>query len=165
MTALEQANVLLLDVERKRGLPPTKLGIEDQIAFGTLMFKFVPERNVLVVAILISHDALWNKIDDQASTAFLRAKAALSDPAIGGLFDSGGGSWMFERSTGKTFLFREFSLDTSGSSISNAIDEMTAVVPAWQSRWRNAVARIAHGREPPPQQPVTLKNDPYAGQL
>jgi hypothetical protein len=165
MSKSEMASLLAMDVARLRGLKPEPLGPENQVAYGTLLLKYVSDPDRLVCAILISHDDMWDGYGEKAANAYLRATAALSDPNIGGLFDTGGGAWMFDRLSGKTYLFRAFPLNTSPAQVNDGITQLARVAPAWVSRWQGAVARIAHGREPPPRHPVTLANDPYAGRL
>ena len=160
-----QANQLVQEVERLRGLPQAPLGPEDQVAFGTLMFKYLPDQNRLVAAILVTHFDLWNRFNDEFTRNYRRSIAALSDPAIGGMFDTAGGAWMFEEATGKTYLYRLYPLETPPATINRDLDRMAEVVPAWASRWTGAVADIAQGKAPPPRRPVTLADDPYAGQL
>ena len=165
MTDAERANALVLNVAHRRNLPEAALGPANQVAFGTLLFKYLPDRQRLVCAILVTHDGLWDKIDAQATATYLRVNAALSDPAIGGRFDTGGGAWVFEAATGKTYLSREYPLDTPAEVIAADIDRMAQVVPAWATRWMYAVAQIALDHEPPPKRPVTIADDPYAGRL
>lgn len=165
MSSQAHADQLVMEVERLRGLPLAALGPGDQVAFGTLMFKFLADRDQLIAAVLIAHDPTWNRIGDAFTANYRRSRAALSDPAIGGRFDTAGGAWMFEEPTGKTYLFTAFPLDTPPAAINAQIERMAAVAPAWELRWLAEVARIAHGKHPAPTRPVTLADDPYAGQL
>jgi len=165
MSSHARVNELVMAVERLRGLSPTPLGREDQVAFGTLMFKYLAPREQLIAAIMVEDFDLWNKLGPDRAAKYKRSQAALSDPAIGGRFDSGGGAWMFEEATGRTYLYRSFPPDASAAEVNAAIERMAAVVPAWTTRWSTAVAEIAHGHAPPPQRPVTLADDPYAGRL
>lgn len=165
MTEAEQADALIQKVAKEQGLKPEQLGDDNQVAYGTLQFRYVPENHMIETAILISQNGLWNKINDEATKKYLIAKQALMNPAIGGLFDSGGGSWRFEESTGSTYLYRDYALDTSAKAISQGIDAMTAVAPEWVSTWSTVVANIAHGHEPAPANPVTLKDNPYKDRL
>ena len=160
-----RANQLVMEVQRLRGLPPAPLQAEVPVAHGTLLFRFLPNSDRLTVSILVAHDPSWNRLSEQFAANYRRARAALSDPAIGGLFDTGGGGWMFEERTGKTYLYAAFPLDAPASAVNARINSMERVAPAWEMRWLTEVARIAHGEHPPPAQPVTLEEDPYAGQL
>ena len=162
---LNQAQRLVQDISRLRGLKPAPLGPDHQVAYGTLLFKFVPESGRLVCAILVSHLGIWDQINDEATAAYRRYIAGLSNPRIGGMFDTAGGSWMFEASSGKTYLYQSFALDTPPKVVNQAIDGMARVVPAWVTRWEGVVADIVHGKQPPPTHRVTLENDPYAGRL
>ncbi len=165
LSPLAQANKLVLAVESKRGLQSTPLNAENQIAFGTLMFRFLPNRDKLVVAVLVAHDPTWNRINDQFTATYRRSRAALSDPQIGGLFDTAGSAWLFEETTGRTYLYREFPLDTLPAAINKSIGAIAEIVPAWEFRWLTAVAEISQGKRPAPSQRVTMDNDPYAGEL
>ncbi len=165
MTTLDQANATVEAVQKLRGLPPTPLGSENQIAFGTLMFKFIPETGALICAILVSQDGLWEQISPEFSANYLKTMTAYSDPKIGGMFDSGGGQWMFDRETGSLYLYRSYQPATPATAINADLDRMARLVPAWETRWGYAVAQIVHGKEAPPPRPVTLENDPYAGRL
>ncbi len=160
-----QADQLVNQVQRLRGLAVAPLGSEGQVAHGTLMFKHVPGEERLIAAILIAHDPSWNKLGDAFAANYRKARAALSDPAIGGRFDTGGGRWIFDEQSGKTYLYAAFPLDEPAANVSAQIDSMARIAPAWEMRWLTEVARIAHGKRPAPQRPVTLEADPYAGQL
>lgn len=160
-----QADQLVNAVQRLRGLPIAPLGPEGQIAHGTLMFKHVAGEDRLIAAILISHDPSWNKLGDAFAANYRKARAALSDPAIGGRFDTGGGRWLFDEASGKTYLYAAFPLNESAAAVSAQIDRMARLAPAWEMRWLTEVARIAHGKRPAPTQPVTLEADPYGGEL
>lgn len=165
MSSQARAEALVTEVQRLRGLPPAPLGAAGQVAHGTLLFKHLPDQGQLAVAILVAHDPTWNRISPTFAENYRRARAALSDPAIGGHFDTGGGSWLFEEATGKTFLYAAFPVDAPASAVDAQIERMARVVPAWELRWLAEVARIAHGKKPAPVRPVTLENDPYADQL
>ena len=165
MSTHADAEQLVMAVERLRDLPPAPLGPDDQVAFGTLMFKYVPERSQMIAAILVAHDPTWNRISDTFTANFRRARAALSDPQVGGRFDTAGGAWMFDEATGKTYLYTAFPLNTPPPAINAQIERMSSIVPAWETRWLAEVARIAHGKRSAPLRPVTLADDPYSGQL
>ncbi len=161
----ESASRLVMEVSRLRGLRPAPLGPDHQVAYGTLLFKYEPESNRLICAIMVSHNGLWRSFGEEAANAVLRAMQALSDPAIGGMFDTGGGTWSFEKETGKNYLQVTFPLTADPAEVNRGIDSMARVVPAWVTRWLTAVARIAHDRAEPPKEKVTLENDPYVGEL
>ncbi len=165
MAPADRADRLVLQVERLRGLRPDPLGKENQVAYGTLMLRYLPDTDRLMAAIMVNDFDMWKKMGAEFAGNYRRAVAALSDPAIGGMFDTGGGAWLFEEATGKTFLYRSYPLDTPAATIDRDIDRMAEVVPAWVTRWTGAVADIAHGHAARPAHPVTLKNDPYAGRL
>ncbi|HEX8556198.1 MAG TPA: hypothetical protein VF695_15955 [Sphingomonas sp.] len=165
MSSLAEANRLVMEVEALRGMPAAPLGADGQIAFGTMMFKYLPDRNQVIAAILVAHDPTWNRISPAFATNYRRARAALSEPAIGGRFDTGGGAWMFEEATGKTYLYAAAPADIGAAALNAQIERMARLVPAWETRWLAEVARIAHGKRPAPTRAVTLDDDPYAGQL
>lgn len=165
MTNEKEGSRLVMEVSRLRGLRPEPLGPDNQVAYGTLLFKYAREPDRLVCAILVTHNGLWQSFGETRANAFLRTVQALSDPAIGGMFDTGGGAWSFERETGKIYLYIAFPLNADPAGVNRGIDSMARVVPAWATRWQLAVANIAHGRAPPPKELVTLQNDPYSGKL
>lgn len=165
MTELAQADELAKSVVRQRGLQPASLSPKGVVSYGTLQFEYDAAGRQLVVSILTAEDQLWDQLGDEFKRNYLSSKRALSDPAIGGMFDSGGGSWRFEPDTGRTYLFRTYRLNTPPSQISSDLDAMANVVPAWTTRWSGAVAEIAQGIAPPPRSRVTLANDAYADRL
>lgn len=165
MTPLDQANATILNVQKLRGIAPTPLGADNQIAFGTLLFRYAPDTNTLTTAILVSQDSLWNQISPEFTANYRRTMAAYSDPKIGGLFDDGGGQWLFDDTTGSLYLYRSYPPATDPAAINADLDRMARVVPAWETRWGYALAQIVHGKERAPTRPVTLADDPYAGRL
>lgn len=165
MSAEQSASRLVMEISRLRNLTPAPLGPDHQVAYGTLLFRYVPGPDRLVCAIMVAHNGLWQSFGEERANAYLRTIQALSDPSIGGMFDTGGGSWSFDKETGKSYLFVAFPLTADPVEVNRSIDAMARVVPAWTTRWRLAVAEIVHGGKPVPKQRVTLQNDPYAGKL
>lgn len=158
------ADRLAQDVARLRGIEGEPLRGE-RIAYGTLQFEYLADEQALKVAILVSEDELWNQLGDEFRENYLRSTRALSDPRIGGMFDTAGGAWEFDPKTGKTFLYRLYPLTAQPAAITVDIERMSDVVPAWETRWSAVVAEISQGRLAPPTRPVTLENDPYRDQF
>lgn len=165
MSELQSADALAQTVVTARGIKPASLAQTGVVSYGTLQFEFDVRTKRLVVSILTAEDELWNQLGPKFEQNYLKSKAALNDPKIGGMFDSGGGTWRFEPESGRTYLFKDYDLDAPVAVIVADIDAMSRVVPAWSTRWSGAVAEIAQGIAPPPAARVTLENDPYADRL
>lgn len=141
------------------------LGPERQVSFGTLLFKLIDEDKKLRCAILTADDELWDQLGEKFTANYLKSKKALSDPNIGGLFDSAEGKWLFDPKTGQTYLYRDFPIGTPPEDVNSAINAMAEILPAWSTRWSGVVAEIAQGITSAPKAKVTLKNDPYASRF
>lgn len=158
-----QAEQLVNKIARRRHLQPASLSADHRVAYGTLSFQYVPAEERLLVSVLVSRDEQWNKLGETFTRNYRRSTAALSDPNIGGMFDTAGATWTFDEATGVTSLVRRYPLDTSADIISRDIDRLSDLVPAWVVGWLTAVADIASGQAAPPHRPVTLTDNPYAG--
>lgn len=162
MSELQSADALAQAVVKARGVKPASLAQSGVVSYGTLQFEFDDRNARLVVSILTAEDELWNQLGAKFEQNYLKSKAALNDPKIGGMFDAGGGTWRFEPDSGRTYLFKAYDLHAPVAVIDADIDAMSRVVPAWSTRWSGAVAEIAQGLAPPPATKVTLESDPYA---
>lgn len=165
MNETEQADVLIQNVAKMRSLKLEPLEEDRQVAYGTLYLQHIPGDHVLRVAVLVAHDPQWNTINTEFTRNYLAARAALLNPAIGGMFDSAGGAWRFDEATGKTYLYREFPLDVAPQVVDESIEGMSRVVSEWEMRWLRIVARIAHGKGPAPVRPETIEDNHYRDQL
>lgn len=165
MSEREQANQLALDVAKLRGIEGRAFSPKGTVAYGTLQFQHIDGSDSLMVLILVSEDEMWDQLGEEFRSNYLKATNALSDPRVGGMFDTAGARWRFEPAGGRTFLYKTYSLDTPPQQIALDIEALSELVPAWETRWSSVVAGIAHGRIPPPVKPVTLQDDPYKDQF
>lgn len=161
LTDEEKAKNVITEVIKSKGLSQPNFTDKILVSYGTLQFMYATSTKQVEVAILVSHDVIWDQLGEEFEQNYLLSTQALSDPKIGGLFDTAGGLWRFEPETGKTYLYKLYSLDTSPEIIRKDIDAMMRLLPAWETRWSSVVAEIAQGRSAPPTSPVTLENDPY----
>ena len=82
---------------------------------------------------------------------------ALNDPAIGGMFDRGGGSFVLDEKRDAYFLVRDFPVATTDErSLIDGMERLQSVTATWVVRWFYRVAMIMHGHQLPPTHPVTL---------
>ena len=165
MSDFELADALIQKVAIQHGQKPLPLGDKSVVSYGTLQFQYIADSQEVEVAILAAEDELWNKLGSEFEHNYLKSKTALNDPKIGGMFDSAEGLWRFEPQTGRTYLYRSYSLQTPPQEIVRDIEAMSEVVPAWETRWGGVVAEISQGITPPPTEKVTLEHDPYAGRF
>ena len=85
--------------------------------------------------------------------------AALDDPNLGGLFDSGEGEFFFDEESKILFLEQKFSVHGANSKdFSKAIEDLFAKASDWSLYFLTWLAGIVHGRMFKPTQKVTCEN-------
>jgi|GEM_PF-4518295 len=137
------------------GLPPS-----GRVGFGPLGFTYHSDGEQIEVSALIAEFSAWTLFPDRQPN-LEKTVAALSDPAIGGMFETDGALWKFDRDTGKLYLAYLLPADSDEDELAAAADRLERLHPAWSLRWLGAVGDIVHIGEPKPVQAVTLKDDPY----
>jgi hypothetical protein len=130
--------------------PPKPLGSDDDVSFGLYGFHYDAARVVLIGRVFVEY--AWPSDADAATIANgWRVFRALDDPAIGGKFDHGGGTFVLDESLRTICLARELPTGAAAEhALRVAMDHLRDVAAAWQLHWLFRVARIVHGWEPRP---------------
>ncbi len=86
---------------------------------------------------------------------YRKMEKALNDPAIGGMYDRAGGSFMLDEDRGGFFLVRSFPVEsTTSESLIAGMEAMKIVAARWTTQWFGEVALIMHGTRPAPARPI-----------
>lgn len=149
------SQVLRLEGRRFSGLPST-----DMVAFRDLAYGFDPHTNELFVFVLIIESSLWSA-SEEIRRNMEKTFSALNDPEIGGMFDTGGGTWREDPERGWLVLERRFPTDADPEAVLKASKDLQRVYADWALYWAGAVGRIVHNDEPVPTTKVTPENNPY----
>lgn len=86
-----------------------------------------------------------------------RMVATLNDPAIGQMYDQGGGHFVLDEPREAYYLVRAFPVArTDPKILIRDMERMRMVAPRWTTKWFFQVSMIMHGNEAPPTHRVTL---------
>lgn len=86
-----------------------------------------------------------------------RLVAALNDPAIGRMYDQGGGHFVLDELREGYFLERAFPVpQTTPKILIRDMERMRKVAPTWTVKWFFEVAMIMHGNQTKPTRRMVL---------
>lgn len=156
----ERAEELIGAIARREGRKFSSLPQSDMIAYGPVTFVYEPRTQSVVAAILLIEIGLWTTYPEDRP-AIEKTLAGLADPKIGGMFDTGGGEWIFDRATGQLFLGIRRPVDTPPAEMIRAFERVQHVYPDWRLEWFSRVADMVHEGEPLPLERVTVERNPY----
>ena len=151
----ERAAALVAAYARAIGAPDRKL-TGDDVAFGESGFFYEAKTDTLFGRVYVT--PAYVKDAPPAELANHRRVArALNDPAIGGMFDRGGGYFVLDEGREAYFLVRPFAVPaTDPTALIAAMERMHDVAATWTTKWFYRVAMIVGGHAPAPSRPVTL---------
>lgn len=160
---LEKANDLVGYFGRVMGVDGAHLDANADRSFGEAGFRYDASRQVLIGRVFIGRLRL-DSGGAKRRAIIDRNVAAMNDPAIGGMFEKGGGRFVMDESAdngrGMLFLVREFPIETtSRRDLHGAMEELMNIGATWTQYWGPRVARITRGEEPVPTGPVK-RSDP-----
>lgn len=150
----DQAQSLIRSYARKQGIYDAELDDTGNAAFGSYGFRHDEEKNALVGRVFVAK--AWMTGDPpEYKDAYRTVARALNDPAIGGLFDQGGGYFRLDEDKRMYFLEKDFSLGkTTPADVEEGMERLRSLGATWTMRWFGRVADVAHGRAFPPAKPV-----------
>ncbi len=160
MSPREQAEAAIGAVVEARGASFDGLPNSNMVAFGPLGYSYDPAVNQIVVSVLVTEFFAWTTYANRRPK-IEATLAALDDPAIGGLFDTAGGAWNFDRKTGKLRLQNTHEVSASSSELLASTEALQSVYPEWSLSWLGEIGKIVHNGAPLPRQKVTVANNPY----
>lgn len=160
VTLRAQADKTIGEVLRGRGAHYQGLPENGMAAVGPLSLSFDPQAGTITVAMLILESVSWTVFPERRKDVET-SLAALDNPEIGGMFDTAGGTWMFDEDTGKLRLGFGHPADADADALRASIEALEQIGPEWALNWIGQVGMIAHGQEKAPSEPVTLENNPY----
>lgn len=150
----DKAQSLMRSYARKQGIYEAELDASGDVAFGEFGFRHDEEKDALVGRAFVAK--AWLRGDPpEYQDAYRKVARALNDPAIGGLFDQGGGYFRLDEDKRIYFLEKEFPLGKSTpADIEEGMERLRSLAATWTMRWFGRVADVAHGRALPPAKPV-----------
>ena len=155
----EDAQKLMASYARKQGIYGAEFDSYGDVAFGEFGFRYDQEKDALVGRAFVAK--AWLQSDPpRYHDAYRMVARALNDPAVGGLFDQGGGYFRLDEDKRIYFLEKEFPLGkTTAADLEKGMDQLRNLGTTWTMRWFARVADVAHGRAFPPAKPVK-QDDP-----
>jgi hypothetical protein len=154
------ANQLVASYGRHLGVSDARLDEQLDRSFGECGFHYDPQRDVLLGRVYVNR-ARIKSASPKGQKNYRDFVHALNDPAIGGMFERGGATFVLDEEKEILFLVREFPVgSTSAGQLRSDMDEIRDVSATWTTRWIRRVARILDDEEPRPTAPVTRHNDP-----
>ena len=135
---------------RHVGVPDRDLGPTGDLSLGDTGLVYDATRNVLLGRVYVTMALTKGAADSEIAT-LRRMTGALNDPAIGGMYDRGGGHFVLDEAREGYYLTRSFPVPaTTPQSLIHDMDRMREVAPTWTTRWFLDVAMVMHGKEKPP---------------
>jgi hypothetical protein len=146
---------------RHEGVYDVELDQKGDAAFGEFGFHHDPDKNALTGRVFVAK--AWFPDDaPEIQDNYRKVGRALNDPAIGGMFEHGGGYFFLDEDKRMYFLARDFPLErTTPKDLRLGMDALRDLGAAYTTRWFKRIAEITHGRALPPALPVTRENDDY----
>jgi len=160
MSNRERAEVTIGKAVEARGARFGELSDSNMAAFGPLAYSYDPATERIVVSVLVAEFSAWTVFPDRRPK-IEATLAALEDPAVGGLFDTAGGTWHLDRDTGKLRLQIAHADLDDVSELLASTEALQGVYPEWSLSWAGEVGKIVHNGAPLPPNRVTVKNNPY----
>jgi len=150
----DEAQKLMQSYARSEGIYEAELDSNGDVAFGEFGFRHDPDAGALVGRVFVAK--AWMQGDPpEYQDAYRKVGRALNDPAVGGLFDQGGGYFRLDEDKRIYFLERAFPLkQTSPKDLREGMELLRNLGATWTMRWFGRVADVAHGRAIPPHKPV-----------
>jgi hypothetical protein len=150
----DQAQSLMRSYARKQGIYDAEFDDSGNAAFGSYGFRHDEEKKALVGRAFVAK--AWMAGDPpEYKDAYRTVARALNDPAIGGLFDQGGGYFRLDEDKRMYFLEKDFPLGkTNPAEVEEGMERLRSLGATWTMRWFGRVADVAHGRAFPPAKPV-----------
>lgn len=159
LTGKGKADALVTRYARHLGASDRALDTSNDVSFGSRGLRFDPQTDALVGRVLVN-GAMLEGAPLEELVNYKRMVTALNDPAIGGMFDRGGGSFILDEGKQGYYLIRTFPLaSTTPDTLIFGMERMEDVAATWTVRWFYRVAMIMHGHQKPPTAPVTRDND------
>lgn len=129
-------------------------------SFGDFGFHYFAATDVLQGRVLIvrSHIKDW----PEGAVSERQTIAGLNNPAIGGMYDRGGGYFVLDEEKQMYFLVKDYSLSTvDTASFIKDFDNLNSLAGLWLTVWMPHVSDQSHGKEPPPAQRIDRAHNPY----
>lgn len=155
----DRAEALMLSYARRQGRYDVALDESGDVSFGEYGFRHDADKDALVGRVFVAK--AWRDGAPEAQVdAFSKVGRALNDPAIGGLFDQGGGYFHLDTDKRIYFLKKDFPLATTTPlGLDEGMERLRDLGATWTTRWFARVADITHGRALSPVRPVK-QDDP-----
>jgi hypothetical protein len=154
LTGRDKANHLVASFGKWLGVYDAELDTNNDRSFGTVGFHYHPKRDTLEGRVHIE-DAWLPNAKEESKNNFRKVAKALNDPAIGGMFERARGKFVLDEEKRMFFLVRRFKVaETTPRQLRIKMTKLMNVGATWTLHWFGRVARITHGFEPPPAEPV-----------
>ncbi len=155
----EKANSLVAGYGKWLGVYDAELDQKNDRSFGGSGFHYDADTDMLRGRVFIEQAFLPGD-PDGVKDNFRKVLKALNDPKIGGMFERGGGTFVLDEEKRMFFLVRDFpAAQMTQRALRLKMEKLLNVGATWSLHWFGRVARIAHGREAPPSEPVTWSMD------
>ncbi len=155
----DKANSLIGGYGKWLGVYDAELDQKNDRSFGGSGFHYDADKDVLQGRVFIEQAFMPSDPDD-VKDKFRKVLRALNDPKIGGMFERAGGTFVLDEEKRMYFLVRDFPVSQmTQRTLRLKMEKLLNVGATWSLHWFGRVAKIAHGWEAPPEQPVTWTMD------
>lgn len=137
------------------------LDADNDRSFGDFGFHYFPEQDKLQARVYIVY-ADDSSVTPQERAISEKVDKALNDPAIGGMYDRGGGYFFTDKQKHIKFLAKDYSLQTiTPDNFVKDVDNLSSLGGIWVMSWFGHAALQSYGAEPLPLKQITRQDDPY----
>ena len=129
-------------------------------SFGDFGFHYFPEKNVLQGRVFYAK----SHIKDWPDRAHFERQviAGLNNPAIGGMYDRGGGYFVLDEEKQMYFLMKDYPVSTTTpAELVRDFDNLNGLMGLWVMSWGPHAARQSYGKEALPTQRIDREHNPY----
>lgn len=150
---LQPAIQLVQALTKRDGHPELAEKFDSKLSYGGTAIEFDRATRKLVVRAFVSR-TWWKTATDEQKENFRKTLKGLNDPKIGGMYERGGGYFVFDEAKGY-YLCRDFQVDqTTPKEFVAGVEFLRTVAARWTTEWMFEVAQAVHGHREPPDKPV-----------
>ena len=162
-SGLSKAQSLVAEYARHVGADDSvhqTLDAQGDRSFGDFGFRYLPQQDAIQVRIFIVRTL--DKDYPERMPQIMQVRNALTDPKIGGHYETDGAVFFHDQDQERLYLIKSFAVSTTTSAQFNQnVDRLRTIGARWFYSWFGHVAVQAFGKESVPAGQVSLASDPY----
>lgn len=155
----ERAEALVAAYASKAGAPDRELSEDDEATFGTVSLNYLADSDDLSIRVYVNA-ALLEGAPPEELENYKRIVGLLNDPAVGGMYEKGGGYFVLDEELQAYVLVRDIPVSQlNPRSLFESVEELEEAAAHWTTGWLGEVAMMMHGHRDPPARRVTYPDE------